>query len=238
MPFVRDARTTLVIVDMVVDSVTGFWPVHNPEETIANVGRVREACYAAGTPVVQLQHTNRPDGLTAVLNEARLEDGVTPAACVPGTPGWEIVPELDAGDRDIVVPKSRWHGFFGSELLTVLRSLGTEQILWTGVFTDACLSLSVFEGYFHDYPGALVADAASCTNDFIHKTSVLNMANWVYDLTIFTTPNIERWLAGEDAPSWYSGRHNTVPYASADDVERMYESIVSPAGIPVATSGD
>jgi biuret amidohydrolase len=97
----------------------------------------------------------------------------------------------------------------------------------------------VFEGYFHDYPSALVADAASCTNEFIHKTAVLTMANWVYDLTIFTTPNIERWLAGEDAASWYTGRHNTVPFASGDDVERMYESIVSPAAAPVTTvAGD
>lgn len=227
MAFRRDARTTLVIVDMVVDSVTGFWPVHNPEETIDNVGRVRDACYAAGVPVVQLQHTNRPDGLNAVLNEARMEDGVTPAACVAGTPGHAIVRELDPAGRDFVVQKSRWHGFFATELLTVLRSLGTEQLLWTGVFTDACLGLSVFEGYFNDYPSALVADAASCTNPFTHKTAVLTMANWVYDLTIFTTPNIERWLRGDEAPCWYAGRHNTLPFASGEDVERMYESVVS-----------
>jgi biuret amidohydrolase len=237
MAFTRDARTTLVIVDMVVDSVTGFWPVYNPDETIANVARVRDACYAAGVPVVQLQHCNRPDGLNAVLNESRLEDGVTPGACVPGTPGFEIVDGLQPVDRDIVVRKSRWHGFFGTELASILRRLDTEQILWTGVFTDACLALSVFEGYFHDYPCGLVADAASCTNEFIHKTAVLNMANWVYDLTVFTTPNAERWLAGEDAPYWYAGQHNTLPYASAEDVERMYESVVSPVGAAL-TAGD
>jgi nicotinamidase-related amidase len=33
--------------------------------------------------------------MNVALNEARREDGVTPWACVPGTPGYEIVPELD-----------------------------------------------------------------------------------------------------------------------------------------------
>lgn len=225
MPFTREQRSVLVIVDMVVDSVTDFWPVYNPQELIASVARVRQACYAADIPVVQLQQTYRPDGLNALLNEARDRNG-TPLACVEGTPGWRIVPELDPGDRDVVVRKSRWHGFFATELLTVLRRLKAEQLIWTGCFTDACLMLSMFEAYFHDFPAALVADAASCSNPFVHKTAVLTMANWIYDLTIFTTDNIGRWLRGEDASFWYAGTHNTVAFASGEDVERLYQELL------------
>jgi nicotinamidase-related amidase len=217
----------LVIVDMVVDSVTGYFPVYNPEEVTANVVRVRDACYRAGIPVVQLQHRYRADGRNAALNEPRRADGITPCACVEGTPGYAIVPELDPGDRDIVVNKHRWHGFFGTELLSVLHALKAEQLIWVGGFTDACLGLSVFEGYFHDFPAALIADAASCDNAFTHKTAVLTMANWIYDLTIFTTENFTRWLAGENAPLWYSESHNRVPFRSGADVERYYAEIIA-----------
>jgi nicotinamidase-related amidase len=54
MAFVREGRSALVIVDVVVDCVDGFLPVYNPEEYVSNVARVREACYRAGIPVVQL----------------------------------------------------------------------------------------------------------------------------------------------------------------------------------------
>jgi len=225
MPFDPKLRSVLVIVDMIVDSVTDFWPVYNAEEVIANNVRVREGAYAVGIPVVQLQHMYRPDGRDAILNEARLADGITPAACVEGTPGVQIVPRLAPGHRDIVVRKHRWHGFFGTELDSILHSLGAEQLVWTGVFTEACLALSVFEGYFRDYPSVLIADAASCTNAFTHKTAVLTMANWIFDLTVFTSANFLKTLAGEAAPRWYSGTHNTMAFAGEADVNRLYDEI-------------
>ncbi len=136
------------------------------------------------------------------------------------------MPELDPGERDLVVRKSRWHGFFGTALLTVLRRLKAEQLIWTGGFTDACLLLSVFEAYFHDNPAALIADAASCSNAFTHKTAVLTMANWIYDLSVFTTENLVRWLEREDASFWYTGTHNAVPFTSGEDVKRLYREIL------------
>jgi biuret amidohydrolase len=227
MAFTRDARTALVVVDMINDSVTGFFPIYNPDEVTRKAVRVRQACYEAGIPVVQLQHTYRRDGMNAALNEPRQADGITPGGAIEGTHGCAIVDELDPGDRDIVVRKHRWHGFFGTELLSVLHSLKAEQLLWIGGFTDACLGLSVFEGYFHDFPSALVVDAISCDNEFTHKAFTLTMANWIYDLTIFTTDNFVSWAAGEDAPHWYTGKHNTMPYASGEDVERMYAEVVA-----------
>jgi len=225
MAFEHDRRTALIIVDMVVDSVTGWWPVYNALQVTDNVIALRDASYRAGVPVIQLKHTYRADGLDAPLNEARHPDG-TPQACVEGTPGAAFVPGLEPDGRDIVIRKSRWHGFFGTELTSVLHQLRAEQLVWAGCFTDACVLLSVFEGFHHDYPAALAADACSCTNEFVHKTAVLNMANWVLDLSIFTTANLVRWIDGEDSPHWYSGRHNALPYASEADVHRMYEQVV------------
>jgi nicotinamidase-related amidase len=153
---------------MVVEAVSGFFPVHDAARVTENAVAVRAACYDAGIPVIQLQHRHRADGLNTALNEPRAADGRTPVAFVPRTPGFSIVPELDPGDRDIVVTKHRWHGFFGTELLSVLHSLRAEQLIWIGTGTDAPLGLSVFEGYFHDYPSALIADASTCDNEFTH----------------------------------------------------------------------
>jgi nicotinamidase-related amidase len=234
MPFAREAQSVLVIVDMVVDSLTGFYPVENADELIGNAVRVRDACYAAGIPVVQLQHRARADGRTAMRGEPRLADGVTPASSVPGTPGFEIVPELAPRGRDIVVTKHRWHGFFGTELHSVLRNLGAEQLVWIGAFTDCCLSLSVFEGYAHDYPSALVLDAAGCDNEFTHKAAVLTMANWIYDLCVFSTQSFVRWVAGDDAAVWRAERPNELAFDSGEAVEARYAELLAATSSPAA----
>ena len=235
--FLRDKKSVLVIVDMVADSVTGANPVFNPEELTSNIVRIREACYAADIPVVQLQHQYRRDGLDAPLNEPRDSSGV-PLALVEGTTGSAIVPALDPRERDIVVKKHRWHGFFGTELDSVLRSLGAQQIIWVGGFTDCCVSLSVFEGYARDYTAALILDATSCDNPFTHKVAVLTTANWVYDLALFTTDNFETWLRGESTQFWYSGRDNALPFRSEADVELLYGEILLGMRPESPTGGD
>lgn len=224
----------LVIVDAVVDSVTSHWPVYNPDEFARNIVAVRQACYDAGIPVIQIQHTYRADGANLPLGEDVDEHG-GPLACVPGTPGHEIIPELQPVDRDIIVQKHRTHAFFGTELASVLHRLGAEQLLWVGGFTEACLGGSVLEGFHHDYPGVLVADAASCANEFTHQAAVLNLANWVYDLTVFSTANLVAALGGEhDAPRWYSSGNNQVEYRDGADVARLYAEVL--AGSPPSTA--
>ncbi len=229
MAFAQGARTVLLIVDMDNDNSTGMYSVYNPEEYVANAVRVREACYKAGIPVIQLKQTYEREcrGYDAPLNEVRLEDGVTPGASFEGTHGWEIVSALAPGERDIVIRKHRWDGFFGTKLLAVLNSLHAEQLVWIGGFTDACLLTSVFSGYCYDYPTALIADAASCATEPSHKMAVLQMANWVYDCTIFTTDNFARWVEGNDAPFWYSGTYNAIPVRAWEDADGLYAQILA-----------
>ncbi len=229
MPFSHDARSVLLIVDMDNDNSTGMYSVYNTKEYLSNAVAVRDACYKAGVPVVQIKQTyeRKSYGHDAPLNEVRLEDGQTPGASFEGTHGWEIVSALDPGERDIVMHKHRWDAFFGTKLPSILHSLRAEQLIWIGGFTDACLLTSVFSGYFYDYPTALVADAASCATELSHKMGVLQMANWIYDMTIFSTPNFVRWVAGEEAPFWYTGTYNSVPSTSWEAVDSHYEAIIA-----------
>ena len=71
--FLRGKKSALVIVDMIADSLTGANPVFNPEELTRNTVRIREACYAANIPVVQMQHQYRRDGLDAPLTSREIQ---------------------------------------------------------------------------------------------------------------------------------------------------------------------
>lgn len=229
MPFDNAAieRTALVIVDMDNDNCTGFYTVYNPEEYIANAVSVRDACREAGMPVIHAKHTYAPHGKDAILNEMRLEDGVTPAASVEGTWGHRIISALDPGDRDLVVRKHRWDAFYNTTILNVLHASSAEQIVFIGGFTEACVATSVFGAYFNDFPCAVVVDAASCDNALAHKVGILTLANWVYDLTLFTTTNFVRWSKGEPARYWYAGLYNQMAYRTFEEIDSRYETILA-----------
>ncbi len=135
MPFVRDARTALLIVDMDNDNCTGMYTVYNPQEYLENAVRLRQACYDAGVPVVQVKQTYDPlcRGHDAPLQEVRLEDGVTPAASLQGTPGWQIVDDLDPGDRRYCCPQAPLGRVFRNEItgsLTITEGRATGLYRW------------------------------------------------------------------------------------------------------------
>jgi nicotinamidase-related amidase len=237
MPFDHTAleRTALVIVDMDNDNCTGFYTVYNVDEYAANAVAVRDACRSAGIQVIHAKHAYANHGKDAILNEMRLDDGVTPAASVEGTWGHQIIDPLDPGDRDLVVRKHRWDAFYNTTMLNVLHALKAEQIVFIGGFTEACVATSVFGAYFNDYPCAVVVDAASCDNPLAHKVGILTMANWVYDLTLFTSENFVRWASRQPARYWWAGLYNQMPYRTADEIDARYDTIL--AGNHTSESG-
>jgi nicotinamidase-related amidase len=229
LPFDHTAidQTALIVVDMDNDNCTGLYTVYNAEEYITNAVATRDACRAGGIPVIHAKHTYASHGKDAILNELKRDDGSTPAASVEGTWGHQIIDPLDPGDTDLVVRKHRWDAFYNTTLLNVLHALGARQLVFMGGFTEACVATSVFGAYFNDYPCAVVVDAASCDNALAHKVGILTMANWVYDLTLFTTENFIRWTQRRPARYWFAGLFNQMPYRSPAQIDSRYAEIIA-----------
>jgi ureidoacrylate peracid hydrolase len=55
---------------------------------------------------------------------------------VEGTPGAEVIPELQPRPEDYVIPKHRWSAFVGTHLNILLRGLGIDTVLLAGGSTD------------------------------------------------------------------------------------------------------
>ena len=61
-----------------------------------------------------------------------------PAHCVAGSPGSQIIPELEVKPGDKIIKKRRYSAFFGTELDLYLREKGVEEIYLVGVCTNIC----------------------------------------------------------------------------------------------------
>jgi hypothetical protein len=73
------------------------------------------------------------------------------AGLVDGEPGIEIYPEIGPQGNDIVIKKHRYSGFYGTDLEIVLRGLGVDTVIVTGVTTENCCHATARDAMFRDY---------------------------------------------------------------------------------------
>ena len=73
-------------------------------------------------------------------------------------PGQDPIPELYDKDKDTIVHKRRYSGFFGSDLDLTLRELGAESLLLCGWSTSLAVATTAIDGWQLGYPTTVVAD--------------------------------------------------------------------------------
>ena len=171
-------RTALIVVDMqnAFASPGGMLDlagidVRPAHDVIANAGLVCEAARVAGLPVVYLTIGYPPD-----LSTAGGVDSPNPqkelALCLMrerpelrgklltfGSWDFAIVDELMPRPEDVVIVKSRYSGFHGTALDSVLRSRGVRNLLIVGIASNVCVESTLRDAYFLEYWPVLVADA-------------------------------------------------------------------------------
>jgi len=145
------SRTAVLVIDMQNDfgSPGGMFDragidVTGIQSVVAPIRRVLDAARRAGVPVVHVRMAHSPD-----FSDAGALDGPHRVKHVPmrvgqsdalveGTWNTEILPELQPHDGEPVVTKTRYSGFFETELDDTLRSLGVRQLVVTGCTTSSC----------------------------------------------------------------------------------------------------
>lgn len=134
--FADRSGTALMVIDVQNGVVDGAYDRDGVVERIAAlVTRARHD----GVPVVWVQHS---------------DDG----ALEPGTPAWQIVPELAPAD-DALVHKRYGDAFEGTDLEQVLAGLGVDRLVVTGAETDACIRSTIHGAFARGYDTVLVGDA-------------------------------------------------------------------------------
>src|SRR5688572_29095774 len=85
---------------------------------------------AAGEPILYLTDNHLPDDA---------EFRIFPPHAIAGSKGAEIVPELAPAAEDVVIPKRRYSGFFGTDLDITLRERGVDTLRLVGDCTNICV---------------------------------------------------------------------------------------------------
>ena len=82
---------------------------------------------------------------------------------IAGTKGAEVIPELAPTEKDYIVPKRRYSGFFHTDLDLLLRELGITTVVMTGLHAHMCVRHTSADAYMLGYK---VVVATDCTDSF------------------------------------------------------------------------
>ena len=204
-------RTAVIVVDMENDFAAkgGMFDragidISGAQNAIAPTARVLAAARQAGLKVIYLKMGYRPDlsdlGATDSVNRTRhlkfgvgqkvqAPDGRESRVLIRDTWNTDIVPELKPQTSDIVIYKTRFSGFYQTDLDATLKKFGIKYLIVTGVTTSICVESTVRDAMFRDYLCVLLRDCMSepighdlaTTN---HEASLLNaqtLFGWVSD---------------------------------------------------------
>jgi nicotinamidase-related amidase len=193
-------KSALVIVDMQNDFVHGSGDFahiarESPEVkidmpflmgTIPNVKRLADAFRTAGRPVVYLALVLKPDYTDAAFPYWRL--GLLGSArgnrthCVEGTWGAQIIDDLKPQEGEHLVVKRGFGGYSNTPLDTILRNMGVNTCVVSGVTTCVCVSTTVRGGVEYNYRMILVKDAVADIDQNAHEAELRTMARVFADV--------------------------------------------------------
>ena len=136
---------------LVVDMLKGFCEEGRPlycgpsvKPIIPFIRKLIEGYNERDETVVFICDSHEPDDL---------EFQMFPAHCVAGSEEAEVIDELRGVARnEVVVPKQRYSGFFGTNLEQLLQGPAPELVEVVGVCTNICVLYTVEELRNRDYP--------------------------------------------------------------------------------------
>jgi nicotinamidase/pyrazinamidase len=163
-------KRALVVVDMIEDFVREGGALYCGP-TMANVVTVieRELARARGMgePVVYLTDNHLPDDA---------EFQVFPPHAIAGSKGAQIVPEVSPAEGDVVIPKRRYSGFFGTDLDITLRERGVDTLRLVGNCTNICVLYTAADARNLGYAVEILQDGVTSFDEEAHRDALRELS--------------------------------------------------------------
>jgi len=149
-------ESTAVIVVDVQRAFTEAPPFAAMREIVPRIGSFLTAALSGGMTIVHLktefraemEDAGRPDSRTRQMMNGLAGPGETQNPFVHGNPTADIVSELTPLPSDLVVIKTRFGGFWGTDLNDVLRLRNIETLIFAGGTTTVCVESTLRDALF------------------------------------------------------------------------------------------
>lgn len=144
-------KCAILVVDMLNDFVTGALKCERGLAIVPQTAKLLKAAREKNVPVIFCNDAH----LKGVDHELKLWGD----HAIAGTKGAEVIPQLEPCDKDYVVSKRRYSGFFHTDLDLLLRELGVDTVIMTGLHTHMCVRHTSADAYQLGYNVVVAKDA-------------------------------------------------------------------------------
>lgn len=180
-------KPALIIIDMLYEFVKGRLRSPDAERIIPSIKALINFAYEKNIPVIHVIDHHLPhDHELKVWGEHAMKN----------SPEARIVDELAPGMNDIVLHKRNYSGFRDTGLDPLLRSLGVDTVILTGIHTHICVLHTAWDAFYHGYNIIIVKDAVAAFSREDHEYALRYMEK-IYGAKLFSTKEVIEML-GKD----------------------------------------
>ena len=201
------AHTAVIVVDLQNGYVSkgGYRDlrgrdISGSDKVVANTNRVLKAARVAGCTVIFLQNGWEPgqrdaggvdspnwhksNPLRLMREQPELRDKIL----TKGSWDFELVEELSVEPTDLIVPKTRYSGFTGTNLDSLLRERNIRTLIVTGIASNVCVESTIRDAFFREY---------FCV--FVHDATRQSGPAYIQDAVIYNVETFLGWVSSTDA---------------------------------------
>jgi ureidoacrylate peracid hydrolase len=172
------SNSALIVVDMqnAYATVGGYvdmagFDISGAQSVIGNIAHAIESARRAGILVVYLQNGWDANYVEAggpgspnwyksnALKTMRQKPELQGKFLAKGGWDYELIDVLKPNEKDLVIAKTRYSGFFNSVLDSSLRARGIRNLIFTGIATNVCVESTLRDAFHFEYFSVLLEDA-------------------------------------------------------------------------------
>lgn len=148
-------NVALLVIDVQMGLFHRAHPIYKAEELLENINNLVNRSHESGVPIYYIQHAND-------------------SSLIEGSEAWELHPEIQPEDADVIIHKRYGSAFQGTPLGEELTKKGVGKIVVTGLVTHGCVRATSLDALRLGYKVALVEDGHSNFN----KNAVKYIKKW------------------------------------------------------------
>ncbi len=177
-------RPAILVIDMIHEFVHGRLKSPDAEKIVPVINKLLIKAREKNVPVIYLCDKHFPfDHELKIWGEHALYN----------SPENRVIDELKPGENDIVLYKRNYSGFRDTGLLNVLRDLGIDTVILTGIHTHICVLHTAWDAFYYGFNLIIVRDAVAAFSREDHEYALRYMEK-IYGARILSSGEIMKMI--------------------------------------------